>query len=126
MKKILVTGICGMIASHVLDELIHGTVQVVGVDNLSFGKMENIRHHLGNKNFQFHRMDICDRSKLERLAKGSSIVLHLAAVKKIGEKDPSLATLMESAKATESVLQAAQACGAKVVLGSTSDVYGSS
>ena len=125
-KRILLTGVCGMIGSHILDELLERGETVVGVDNLSYGKMENIKARLGHPRFTFHKMDISDTKKLRKITGKADIVLHLAAVKKIGEKDPSLATLMGSAVATESVLRVARDCGAKVIVGSTSDIYGTS
>ena len=115
-----------MIGSHLLDELLARGESVVGVDNLSFGKLANIREHLHKPNFRFCRMDISDTKKLLAAGRGAGTVLHMAAVKKISEKDASLATLMGSAVATESVLRAAHRLGAKVIVGSTSDVYGTS
>ncbi len=123
-RKILVTGVCGLIGSHILDELMKGADDVIGVDDLSFGKMDHVRAHLKNKRFRFIRLDICDDTKLKKAAGRVDIILHLAAVKKGGEKEPSLPTLNANARGTESVLKLAASCGAKVVLGSTSDVYG--
>ncbi len=123
-RRILITGVCGMIGSHLLDKLLKNGENVVGVDNLSFGRMENIRAHIGNSNFKFQKMDICNTRAFQRVAGKPHTIFHLAAVKKIGEKDASLATLMGSAVAMESVLRVAKDCGAKIIVGSTSDVYG--
>ena len=125
-RRILITGVCGMIGSHILDVLLDAGEEVVGVDNLSFGKKENIESALHRSNFKFIKMDISDTKRLRRVAGKADIILHLAAVKKISENDPSLATLKGSAEATESVLRVARDCGAKVILGSTSDIYGTS
>ena len=51
-KRILITGVAGMIGSHLLDKVIEDNI-VVGIDDLSFGDMNNIRHNLKHKNFKF-------------------------------------------------------------------------
>lgn len=51
--KILVTGVAGFLGSHLLDKLLASDHQVIGIDNLSMGKLENIAEHLSNKAFQF-------------------------------------------------------------------------
>ena len=58
IKKILVTGVAGMIGSHLADELLIKGYRVLGVDNLSAGKTENIAHNLSNPNFIFHNTSI--------------------------------------------------------------------
>ena len=59
MKKILITGVCGMIGSHLLDELLKNpNNEIVGIDNLSFGSKDNIQHNLNNHNFNFYEIDI--------------------------------------------------------------------
>ena len=127
MHNILITGVAGMIGSHLLDELMaRGTYNVVGIDNLSFGKVENIRGHLKTPPFRFYRVDILDFDTLKILCKDADTVVHLAAVKKISEADSSMATLKVNAKGTENVFEAAKMWGAKVVFASTSDVYGMS
>ena len=47
MKRVLITGVAGMIGSHLLDHLIVKNYEIIGMDNLSFGKIENIQEHLG-------------------------------------------------------------------------------
>ncbi|MBI3247446.1 MAG: NAD-dependent epimerase/dehydratase family protein [Deltaproteobacteria bacterium] len=123
-KRVLVTGVAGMIGSHLLDELLARGYFVVGVDNLSFGKVENICHNLDNDHFRFYRVDILDFDTIKILTKDIDCVVHLAAVKKIGEKDSAMATLMVNAKGTEHIFDAAKMWGCKVIFASTSDVYG--
>lgn len=125
-RRVLVTGVCGLIGSHLLDELLVAGECVTGVDNLSFGKMENIRHHLKNKNFRFLKLDVTDADKLLKKAGPVDVIVHLAAVKKTGEKDLVFPTLLVNTVGTESVLGLAKKRHAKLILGSTSDVYGAS
>ena len=113
-----------MIGSHLLDELMQMRYQVVGIDNLSFGKVENIGKHLSNDNFSFHKADILDLNQLENIGKGADIIIHLASVKKVGEADSCMATLEVNGTGTLNVLKIASKNGSKSVLASTSDVYG--
>ena len=127
IKKILVTGVAGMIGSHLLDTLLeNGGYSVIGLDNLSFGKLDNIEHNLNNPMFEFFQGDILEYEKVSQLSRDADLIVHLAAVKKIAEADSSLPTLLVNARGTEHVLKAAKNCGAKVVFASTSDVYGMS
>ncbi len=126
MKNILVTGVAGMIGSHLIDVLLEKGYNVIGIDNLSYGKLENIKHNLDNSNFKFHRVDVTDFNAMAILAKDVEIIVHLAAFKKIGENDAAMPTFDINGKGTENVLQAAKMWGCKVIYASTSDVYGMS
>ena len=53
MKRVLITGIAGMIGSHLLDCLIEKNCEIIGIDNLSFGKMENIKSRIEVDRFKF-------------------------------------------------------------------------
>jgi UDP-glucose 4-epimerase len=124
MKRVLITGIAGMIGSHLLDLLIAKNYEIIGIDNLSFGKLHNLENHLGNDRFKFYRVDVRDFDTLKILMRDVDTVVHLAAVKKIGEADSSMDTLMVNQRGTENVFEAARMWGSKVVFASTSDVYG--
>ena len=126
MKKVLITGVAGMIGSHLLDYLSEREYDIIGIDNLSFGKIENIQAHLGNDAFKFCRVDVTDFETLKILAKDTDIIVHLAAVKKVSELDSSMATLKVNVKGTENILEVANIWRSKVVFASTSDVYGMS
>ena len=127
MKKVLITGVAGMIGSHLLDELLKNKdYYIVGLDNFSFGKIENVEHNYGNPNFKFYRADVLDYDTLKIISKDTDIIIHLAAVKKISESDSSLPTLLVNNKGTENVLEVAKMWGSKFILASTSDVYGMS
>jgi UDP-glucose 4-epimerase len=126
MKKVLITGVAGMIGSHLLDHLIGRRYEIIGMDNLSFGKLENFNGNMDKENFKFCHVDIADAETIKLLAKDIDIIIHLAAVKKISELDSSMDTLKVNVHGTENVLEAARIWGCKVVFASTSDVYGMS
>lgn len=125
-RRVLVTGVCGMIGSHLLDELLRRGESVIGADDLSYGKLKHIRRAISHPRFKFVRADILDAEALYRKVGRTDTVVHLAAVKKIGEDTRALPTLEVNAMGTQSVMEYARRSKAKVVIGSTSDVYGTS
>ena len=80
MYKILVTGCAGFIGSHLSETLIKKGYKVVGIDNLSNGKLTNIQLFKNNKNFNFYRCDVGDKEKLSETLSQVDIVYHLAAL----------------------------------------------
>ena len=126
MRTALITGVAGMIGSHLLDYMIEKEYQIIGIDDFSFGKIENIQSNLGKDRFKFYRVDIRDYETLKILSKDVDIIVHLAAVKKVSELDSSMATLKVNVNGTENVFEAARMWGCKVIFASTSDVYGMS
>ena len=80
MYRILVTGCAGFIGSHLSEALIKKGYKVVGVDNLSNGKLTNIQSFKNNKNFNFLRCDVGDKEKLSDILSHVDIVYHLAAL----------------------------------------------
>ena len=115
-----------MIGSHFLDALLEKGYMVTGIDNLSYGSLDNIRHNLQHPNFRFYRVDVTEIDALKILGKDADIIVHLAAFKKIGEKESAMPTFTVNGKGTENVLEVAKMWGCKVVYASTSDVYGMS
>ena len=127
MGKIMITGVAGMIGSHLLDSLLsNGKHQVIGVDDLSFGSMKNISHNLQNPNFRFIKCNILDEKRLSEIIDKPDIIIHLAAVKKISESESSFPTLRVNVMGTENVFKIAKESNSKVIFASTSDVYGMS
>jgi len=123
----MVTGAAGLIGSHLVDYILDtGRYSVVGIDDLSYGRLENLSKHFGSPRLEFHKMDVCEREAVLKLTQGVDAIVHLAARKKIAEDQPGAEVLSINSRGAESVLEAARQNGCKVILGSTSDVYGMS
>src|SRR6266480_5587914 len=122
-SRILLTGAAGFLGSHLLDRLLAAGHDVVGVDNLSMGKLENLASHLHGEAFRFVQRDITEPSTFRDLPKDFDCVVHLAAFK-IPRYGNTLGTLRTNSRGAENVLEFARENRAKVVLASTSDVYG--
>jgi UDP-glucose 4-epimerase len=124
-KRVLVTGGAGFIGSHLCESLIEKGYHVIAVDNLSTGCLENVKHLQQQPNFQFVRETITNLQVLDRLSSEVDIIIHLAAavgVQLIVE-DPVL-TIQTNIMGTEAVLKTANRYGCKVLIASTSEVYG--
>lgn len=126
-EKLLITGGAGFIGSHLCERLVDSGHSVVAIDNLSTGRLENIQHLLTLPNFQFVRESIDNTQVLDRLTSEAEIVVHLAAavgVKLIVENP--VHTILTNIMGTEVVLKTANRYGCKVLIASTSEVYGKS
>lgn len=77
--KILVTGGAGFIGSHLVDRLVLDGFDVVVVDNLSSGTLENIRRHIDSKKIEFKQVDLKNRGELHNIFEGVDSVFHFAA-----------------------------------------------
>ncbi len=125
-----VTGCAGFLGSHLVDALLARGHQVIGVDNLSYGRRENLTEALRNPDFTFEVADVTDAVRLHELLSGCEVLIHLAA-HKIPRYGNALDTLRINADGTRNVLEIARDRSAKglpvrVALASTSDVYGKS
>lgn len=124
-STVLITGGAGFIGSHLADMLLARGHRVLAIDNLSTGRLDNIRHLLDNPDFHYARTDITDGIVLDRLASQADIIVHLAAavgVKLVVERP--LHTIKTNVMGTEAVLQVALRYGCRVLIASTSEVYG--
>ncbi len=125
--KVLVTGGAGYIGSHLVDALLDRGDEVLAIDNLTTGNVTNIQHRLGRPRFQFVNDTILDEHLLDRVVPGVDLIFHLAAV--VGVKyvvaDP-LAAINTNVRGTEVVLNAAFRYWKKVVVASSSEIYGKS
>ncbi len=124
-QTFLITGGAGFIGSHLADLLLSRGFRVLVIDDLSTGSLNNIRHQMQNPNFHFARSSITDTIVLDRLASEADVIIHLAAavgVKLIVEQP--VHTIETNVIGTEAVLQAALRYGCRVLLASTSEVYG--
>lgn len=124
-EKILITGGAGFIGSHLCELLVHKGHSVVAIDNLTTGRLENIVHLLPMPGFQFVRENITNSQVLDRLTSEADLIVHLAAVVgvKLIVEDP-VNTIATNIMGTEAVLTTANRYGCKVMLASTSEVYG--
>lgn len=124
-QNFLITGGAGFIGSHLSELLLKLGHHVVAIDNLSTGQLENIRHLVGTSGFQFVRETIMNSQVLDRLASEADIIIHLAAVVGVQliVEDP-VNTIATNIIGTEAVLTTANRYGCKVMLASTSEVYG--
>ncbi len=123
--KVLVTGGAGFIGSHLCEALLQQAYHVTAIDDLSTGRLENIEHLRSQPGFQFVRETILNAQVLDRLCSQADLVIHLAAavgVKLIVE-DP-VRTIKTNIIGTEAVFETANRYGSKVMLASTSEVYG--
>lgn len=78
--KVLVTGGCGFIGSHMVDRLLNEGHQVVVLDNCSTGRIENLEHHKGNQKLDVHICDISEYDSIEKYFEGVDKVFHIAAL----------------------------------------------
>ena len=123
--RYLVTGGAGYIGSNLVDDLIERDDEVWILDDLSTGRRENFAHHLGKKNFRFVEGSILDEPLIDDLVADCDGVFHLAArltVKWVHEHP--LDTMRVNVRGTEAVLQHCSRHGKRVVLASSSEVYG--
>ena len=122
--KIGMTGCAGMLGSHLTELLLQEGHEVIGIDNLDVGSLENIQEHQKDRNFSFYRFDAREKELVASVFIGCEVIVHLAAVKKVTESQASFLTLDVNVETTKNVLELAKINGAKVVFASTSDIYG--
>jgi len=123
--KILVTGGAGFIGSHLVDKLIAEGRNVVVIDNLSQGKIENIEKHIKLKNFKFYKEDIDSKNNLKYLDNVET-VFHIAAYPEVrtGFENPSF-SFEENIQKTFQLLETIRNSNVtKIVFTSSSVVYG--
>jgi len=124
LAKVLVTGGCGFIGSHVVDELLNRDHDVVIVDNLSTGKLENILQRA--KDVELRECDIRDSGAVKEAMRGVDVVFHEAALGSVPGSIADPTTTHEvNVTGTLNVLTAARDAGSKrVVFASSSSIYG--
>jgi UDP-glucose 4-epimerase len=121
----IVTGGAGFIGSHLCEHLLACGQKVIVIDDLSTGRLANIKHLLSNDNFKFVEGTVCDEDLAREVIKQSDCIYHLAAavgVNLIVERP--VHTIETNIHGTEIVLSTANQFGKKVLITSTSEVYG--
>ena len=124
-KFALVTGGAGFIGSHLCDRLVADGARVIVLDNLQTGSLGNIAHLIGSGRFEFIEHDVVDEFPLALQAKPFTHVFHLASAASPAQyqADPEH-TLLTNVLGTRNALRLAERTGARLLLTSTSEVYG--
>jgi UDP-glucose 4-epimerase len=125
--NIFITGGAGFIGSHLAEKLLKAGHTVSVLDNLSTGKLSNISHLNDNPNFSYTIDSVLNRKIVEEHIRKSDQVYHLAAA--VGVKyiiDNPLLSLQTNITGTENILESANKYKVKVLITSTSEIYGKS
>jgi len=123
--KALVTGGAGFIGSHLAERLVKEGHKVTVIDNLSTGTLKNIEGLKDKPGFDFVEGDVRDAELMEGLAKHSDAIFHLAAAVGVNLiADKPVHTIETNIVGTEVVLEAANKFSRKILIASSSEVYG--
>lgn len=125
--KALITGGAGFIGSHLAEHLLSSGHAVAIIDDLSSGRLDNIQHLTEEPRFHFTLDTITNEAVMDHLASECDVIYHLAAVVGVGMVLHSpLRTIETNVMGTATVLRVADRHRRKVVLASTSEIYGKS
>lgn len=122
MKRVLITGAAGFLGSHLCDRFIRDGYHVIGMDNLITGRLKNIEHLFPLEHFEFYNHDV---SKFIHVAGKLDYILHFASpASPIDYLKIPIQTLKVGSLGIHNCLGLAKSKGAKVLIASTSEVYG--
>lgn len=122
MKRVLITGAAGFLGSHLCDRFIREGYHVIGMDNLITGDMRNIEHLMPLQAFEFHHHDV---SKFVHVPGELHYILHFASpASPIDYLKIPIQTLKVGSLGTHNLLGLAKAKRARILVASTSEVYG--
>jgi len=121
-KRVLITGAAGFLGSHLCDRFIQEGYEVVGMDNLITGNLANIEHLFKLKEFEFYNHDV---SKFVHVPGRLDYILHFASpASPIDYLKIPIQTLKVGSLGTHNLLGLAKAKNARILVASTSEVYG--
>src|SRR3569832_1289102 len=121
-KRVLITGAAGFLGSHLCDRFIREDFHVIGMDNLITGDLRNIEHLFKLENFEFYHHDV---SKFVYIPGELHYILHFASpASPIDYLKILIQTLKVGSLGTHNLLGLARAKKARIIIASTSEVYG--
>jgi dTDP-glucose 4,6-dehydratase len=121
-KRVLITGAAGFLGSHLCDYFIQKDFNVIAMDNLITGQMKNIEHLMPLPNFEFYHHDV---SKYVHVPGDLDYILHFASpASPIDYLKIPIQTLKVGSLGTHNLLGLAKAKNARILVASTSEVYG--
>jgi len=122
MKKVLITGAAGFLGSHLCDRFVKEKYHVIGMDNFITGDKQNLQHLENNPNFEFIEHDVTQFIKIEGEL---DYILHFASpASPIDYLKIPIQTLKVGALGTHNLLGLAKAKKSRMLIASTSEVYG--
>ncbi len=123
--RALVTGAAGFIGSHLVEHLLGSGHEVVALDDLSTGSPDNLRGVADDPALAFHRGSVLDAELVDDLVTGVGTVFHLAAaVGAFVVRDRTVEGIRVNVHGTDTVLEAARRHGARLLVASSSEIYG--
>ena len=122
MKKVLITGGAGFLGSHLCDRFLSEGMKVIAMDNLLTGSLDNISHLFSNEHFEFHHHDV---SRFIPVSGNLDYLLHFASpASPIDYLKMPIQTMKVGSLGTHNCLGLAKDKGARMLIASTSEVYG--